>query len=116
MWTTHPSLDDAPALTVITDVLDPVLERLGFGPGSIANDASGGQVTFCRGNWDDDDECVDLVIDVEANPSWVIVDVRYWGFSSDRWHLAFRRDVALEAQVRELASTLPGQLGSTAGS
>jgi hypothetical protein len=29
------------------------------------------------------------VVDLEAMPEWRITDVRYWGYPSDRWHLAF---------------------------
>ena len=50
------------------------------------------------------------MLDLEASPDWHVVDVRYWGFTSDRWHLAFERDVELAEQVANLAKTLPDQL------
>jgi len=57
-----------------------------------------------------DDGCVDLVVDLEASPDWRITDVRYCGYPSDRWHLAFDRGADLAAQLRGLAHSLPGDL------
>jgi hypothetical protein len=37
---------------------------------------------------------------------WRITDVRYWGYTSDRWHLAFDSDGDLQAQLSGLARTL----------
>ena len=100
-------------------MLDPVLVPLGFMPAQAGASGSTGQVIFCRGTIDStsaDDGCVDLVVDVssvvEASPDWRIVDVRYWGNTCDRWHLAFERDAPLDEQLSELAATLPSQLGT----
>lgn len=66
---------------------------------------------FCRGFVDSTDGgCVDLVVDLEAMPDWRITDVRYWGYPSDRWHLAFDRDSDLPAQLSGLARALPDEL------
>lgn len=100
-----------PALDLVTSTLDPVLAPLGFIAGQAAASEEQGQIIFCRGDMDsEDDGCVDLVIDLKAVPDWRVVDVRYWGFSSDRWHLRFDRDAALPEQVAALAETLPEQL------
>jgi hypothetical protein len=113
-WTTFPLPDDRSSeLAPVGSVLDPVLVPLGFLPAQPGASGSTGQVIFCRGMIDStssDDGCVDLVLDVEASPDWRIVDVRYWGFTSDRWHLAFEGDAVLEVQLADLASTLPSQL------
>jgi hypothetical protein len=45
-----------------------------------------------------------------ARPAWRITDVRYWGFPSDRWHLAFDPDSDLPSQLSGLARTLPNEL------
>ena len=67
---------------------------------------------FCRGEIDSPDGgCVDLVLDLEATPGWLITDVRYWGFASDRWHLGFDRGARLADQLAGLAQTLPSDLG-----
>jgi hypothetical protein len=106
----HPGSGQGPPL--VTDVLDPVLTPLGFAPGQVSVDAKAGQVIFCRGAaGSPDGACVDLVLDVEATPSWRITDVRYWGFPSDRWHLDFDRAAALGDQLDGLARRLPGELG-----
>ena len=66
---------------------------------------------FCRGFVDSSDGgCVDLVVDLMAMPDWRITDVRYWGYPSDRWHLAFDADSDLPAQLYRLAATLPEEL------
>ncbi len=71
---------------------------------------------FCRGFVDNTDGgCVDLVVDLEAidlgaMPDWRITDVRYWGYPSDRWHLAFDADSDLPAQLSGLARTLADEL------
>lgn len=66
---------------------------------------------FCRGLVDSADEgCVDLVVDLDACPDWRIIDVRYWGYPSDRWHLAFDPDRDLPAQLSGLARTLLDEL------
>jgi hypothetical protein len=68
-------------------------------------------VIFCRGFVDSHDGgCVDLVVDLEAMPHWRITDVRYRGYPSDRWHLAFDPDSDLPAQLSGLTRTLPGEL------
>jgi hypothetical protein len=94
------------------EILDPVLTPLGFAPGQVGVDETGGQVIFCRGLIDSaDGGCVDLVIEIAAVPDWRITDVRYWGFPADRWHLDLDRDASLADQLARLASTLPGELG-----
>lgn len=100
-----------PALDQVATVLDPILTALGFAPGQTGASEGRGQVIFCRGLVDSSDgECVDLVLDLEATPEWRMTDVRYWGFPSDQWHLAFHRDRDLAAQLSELARTLPSEL------
>ena len=100
-----------PALDRVAAVLDPILTPLGFEPGSLGVSEGHGSVTFCRGLVDSTDGgCVDLVVDLEAMPEWRITDVRYWGFPSDRWHLAFDPDSDLPAQLSGLARTLPNEL------
>lgn len=96
----------------VATALDPVLVPLGFAAAQAGATESSGQVIFCRGDVDGvEDGCVDLVIDVERHDDdWRIVDVRYWGFTSDRWHLPFERDTTLALQLSDLARTLPGQL------
>lgn len=95
----------------MTSTLDPILVPLGFTAGQAGAMDRKAQVIFCRGDMDSqDDGCVDLVVDLEAVPDWRVVDVRYWGFPSDRWHLEFDRDCALPAQVAGLAERLPEQL------
>jgi hypothetical protein len=100
-----------PALDRVADALDPVLTPLGFAPGQAGASEGQGQVIFCRGDIDSSDGgCVDLVIDLEATPDWRISDVRYWGYPSDRWHLAFDAGGDLGAQLAGLARTLPREL------
>jgi hypothetical protein len=92
-------------------VLDPVLVPLGFAPAQSGASGRRAQVIFCRGLVDGiDDGCVDLVIDLAAAPDWRIEDVRYWGFTSDRWHLGFDAAAELADQLEQLARTLPDQL------
>lgn len=63
---------------------------------------------FCRGEvGSSDGGCVDLVIELKAVPVWRITDVRYWGFPSTTWHLAFESDADLSEQLANLAQTLP---------
>jgi hypothetical protein len=94
----QPPLD--PALDRVAITLDPILTPLGFAAGQAGASGGRGQVIFCRGLVDSTDGgCVDLVIDVEAVPEWRITDVRYWGYPSDRWHLAFDRQGDLQAQL-----------------
>jgi hypothetical protein len=101
------------ALQLAADVLDPVLAPLGFASGQVGATGGRGQVIFCRGVLDSEDGgCVDLVLDVEAVPDWRVVDVRYWGFPSDRWHLPFDRGVPFPDQLRDLARSLPDVLAS----
>jgi len=95
----------------IATFLDPVLVPLGFAPGQVGFNAPNGQVIFCRGLIDSvDGGCVDLVIDVESSTKWHITDVRYWGFTSDRWHMEFDKDAALPEQLVHLSQTLPAVL------
>ena len=100
-----------PALDRVASVLDPILIPLGFAAGQPSSSDGHGQVIFCRGFVDSSDSgCVDLVVDLEARPDWHITDVRYWGYPSDRWHLAFDSDGDLPAQLSGLARTLPDEL------
>lgn len=88
-----------------------MLVPLGFAAGQAGATESSGQVIFCRGDVGGvDDGCVDLVIDLARHHDWRIVDVRYWGFTSDRWHLPFDRDATLAHQLAGLARTLRGSL------
>lgn len=99
------------ALAQVATVLDPVLIPLGFAAGQTGASDGHGQVIFCRGLVDStDDGCVDLVVDLETTPDWRITDVRYWGYPSDRWHLAFDRDGNLPSQLSGLVRTLPDEL------
>lgn len=110
-WAAHPHDDRHPELDLVAEMLDPVLAPLGFTPGQAGAGDGSGQVIFCHGELrGPDDGCVDLVVDLEATPDWRIVDVRYWGFPSERWHLAFDRQGDLHRQLAELATTLPSQL------
>jgi hypothetical protein len=107
----HPVPPPDPVLERVAVVLDPVLIPLGFAPGQTGAEEGRAQVIFCSGEPDaTDDGCVDLVIDLEARPDWRITDVRYWGFPSDRWHLAFDRHSDLATQLASLAQTLPDAL------
>lgn len=110
--TSYPDADaGGEDLQQVTGRLDPVLRPLGFAPGQIGSQEGRGQVIFCRGFVDAvDDGCVDLVVDVEAMPEWRVVDVRYWGYPADRWHLGFDRDSPLAEQLRSLARSLPREL------
>jgi len=94
----------------VAEVLDPILVPLGFAPGQAGTDQRRGQVIFCS----TDGECIDLVIDVEAAPDWQIVDVRYWGFTSEHWHLDFITGAELASQLEHLARTLPAALADEA--
>ena len=111
-WAPHPDAASSnPALELVTSSLDPVLMPLGFAPGQAGATQSQGQVIFCRGDTDsEDDGCVDLVVGLEAAPEWRVVEVRYWGFPSDRWQLDFDSDATLLEQVKRLAERLPQQL------
>ena len=100
-----------PVLDRVAAALDPVLTPLGFAHGQVGATHGLGQVIFCRGDVDSaDGGCVDLVIDLEAIPDWHIADVRYWGYTAERWHLAFDADADLTAQLAGLANTLPDEL------
>ena len=100
-----------PAHNQVEEALDPVLVPLGFVAGQVGGDGARGQVIFCRGDiGTSDDACVDVVVDLEATPDWQITDVRYWGYTSDRWHLPFDADSELHAQLTSLARTLPNEL------
>lgn len=103
--------DRSSEIAEVAAVLDPVLVPIGFAPAQLGASGAGGQVTYCRGLRDSTDgACIDLVIDLVADPEWRIADVRYWGFTSDRWHLAFDRQATLSLQLADLAQTLPAQL------
>ena len=104
-----PPLD--PALDRVAAALDPIVLPLGFAAGQTGASNGHGQVIFCRGLVDStDDGCVDLVVDLETTPDWRITAVRYWGYPSDRWHLAYDPDGDLPSQLSELVRTLPDQL------
>ena len=113
-WAAFPIDERELPPSLIADVLDPVLIPLGFAAGQSGGADGSGQVIFCRGRpaepVDGDDGCVDLVLDLAAEPEWRIVDVRYWGFPADRWRLAFERDAPLIEQLSALSRTLPSQL------
>ena len=107
----HPIPPHESALDRVAAALDPVLAPLGFAAGQAGGAEGRGQVIFCRGDiGSSDGACVDLVVDLEATPEWRITDVRYWGYPSDRWHLAFDADRELDAQLTGLARTLPNDL------
>lgn len=100
-----------PILDEVAAVLDPVLSPLGFGPGQLGSSELEASVIFCRGDEaSDDGACIDLVIDLEPSPAWRVTDVRYWGFPSDRWHLAFPANGDLRTQLHVLSQTLPTEL------
>jgi hypothetical protein len=110
-FVSYPLPPHDPALDRATAVLNPILTTLGFAAGQAGAPGGACQVIFCRGLVDSTDGgCVDLVVDLEAMPEWRITDVRYWGYPSDRWHLAFARDSDLPAQLSGLARTLPDEL------
>jgi hypothetical protein len=100
-----------PAIDAVAEVLDPVLVPLGFAAGQTGAWGDQASVTFCRGlEYSTDDACVDLVVDLAAAPEWRIVDVRYWGFPAERWHLTFPPDGDLATQLAALAGTLTDEL------
>ncbi len=102
-----------PALSVVSEMLDPVLVPLGFAAGQTGSSGDHASVTFCRGSeHSTDDGCIDLVVDLAATPDWRVVDVRYWGFPSERWHLPFAHDARLHEQLEQLAHTLPDVLAT----
>lgn len=110
-WTAHPRGDGDPELASVAEILDPVLTPLGFTPGQARAVGGRGQVVFCHGTLvGPDGGCVDLVVDLEAAPEWRIVDVRYWGFPSERWHLDVDSHGELRHQLARLATTLPSHL------
>lgn len=110
-YVAHPLPPHDPVLDQVADALDPVLSPLGFAPGQLGAAEGRAQVIFCRGQIDSvDGACVDLVVDLEATPDWQIVDVRYWGFPADRWHLPFEAHGDLGSQLESLARTLPDTL------
>jgi hypothetical protein len=110
-FASYPVPPHDPALDRVAAALDPVLTRLGFAPGQPGGADGRGQVIFCRGDVDSaDGGCVDLVVDLEAMPDWRVTDVRYWGYSAERWHLPFDADADLAAQLAGLARTLPDDL------
>lgn len=98
-------------LNEVAKAIDPVLTPLGFAPGQLGSSKLEASVIFCRGDLDSDDgACIDLVIDLKPNPAWHITDVRYWGFPSERWHLACPADDDLLSQLDVLSQTLPTEL------
>ena len=110
-YVSHPVSPHDPALDRVAAVLDPILTPLGFAAGQTGTSDRHGQVIFCRGSAGGSEPgCVDLVLDLEARPDWRITDVRYWGYPSDRWHLAFDHGGDLPTQLSGLARTLPDEL------
>ncbi len=110
-FASYPVPPPDPAVERVAAVLDPILTPLGFAAGQTGASDGHGQVIFCRGVVDrTDDGCIDLVVDLEAMPDWRITDVRYWGYPSERWHLAFDPDGDLLTQLSGLAQTLPDEL------
>lgn len=109
----HPGVSrpDAAMEALVKEILDPVLVPLGFGAAQVGGDGERAQAIFCRGEIDGSDSgCVDLVLDLEAAPDWRITEVRYWGFTFDRWHLDFDRGAQLADQLAGLAQSLPPEL------
>ena len=108
-WSAHPDGGHPPELDEVAAALDPVLVPLGFAAGQAGAGDATGQVIWCRGAERSlDGGCVDLVADlVRADGAWRLVDVRYDGFPSDRWHLDLERDVPVEQQLAGLAARLP---------
>ena len=101
-----------PEVVAVSERLDAVLGPIGFAAGQAGVSGDESQVIFCRGEVEGvDDGCVDLVVELAAKPEWHITDVRYWGFPSDRWHLAVDREADLPGQVAGLVRTLPATLG-----
>jgi hypothetical protein len=110
-FTSHPAPRPDPVLDRVAAVLDPVLAPLGFARGQAGVAGGRAQVIFCRGErHSPDGGCVDLVVDLDAAPTWHITDVRYWGYPSERWHMAIDAERALESQLEGLACTLPHEL------
>jgi hypothetical protein len=110
-FASHPGPAPDPEVDRVAAVLDPILTSLGFARGQAGASEGHGQVIFCRGSAESaDGGCVDLVVDLEASPDWRIIGVRYWGYASDRWHLAFDPDGDLQSQLSDLARTLPDEL------
>lgn len=106
-WSAGVHVPGDPMLDEVADVLDPVLAPLGFARGQLGFSESEASVIFCRG---DDGACIDLVVDLRPHPAWRITDVRYWGFKSECWHLAFPANGDLGAQIAVLSRTLPTEL------
>lgn len=99
------------ALESVVAALDPILVPLGFAPGQPGQSGSSGQVVFCGGlEHSTDGGCVDLVVDLEADPDWHVIAVRYWGYPAHRWHLSLATSVNLPEQLVALAHTLPDEL------
>lgn len=99
------------AIAAVGRVLDPVLVPLGFAAAQRGWADESGQVIFCRGDVGSvDDGCIDLVVDLVATPAWHITEVRYGGFTADRWQLPFDVDADLATQLAGLARTLPETL------
>jgi hypothetical protein len=100
------------AIAAVGRVLDPVLLPLGFAAAQAGWSEDRGHVIFCRGDaGSPDGGCIDLVVDLVAAPAWRISEVRYWGFTADRWQLPFEADADLATQLDDLARTLPITLG-----
>lgn len=64
-----PANDRSSEIVEVAVVLDPVLVPLEFASAQIGASGSQGQVIYCRGLWDSTDGgCIDLVIDLVADP------------------------------------------------
>jgi hypothetical protein len=110
-YVAYPLPPPDPVLHRVAEVLDPVVIPLGFGAGQLGSADGRAQVIFCPGDHGrPEGACVDLVVDLEAAPDWRVVDVRFWGYTSDRWHLAFDTHGDLDAQLSGLARMLPDEL------
>jgi hypothetical protein len=110
-WASFPVPSADPVLDRITEVLDPVLVPLMFARGQIGASGAQGQVIYCSGLIDSlDGSCVDLVVELESTPDWLITDVRYAGFPSARMHLTVPSAPDLEGQLAALVTTVVTEL------
>ena len=111
LWSTFPMPPEPEAIAAVATALDPVLVPLGFAAAQGGWSDENGQVIFCRGDVGSvDDGCIDLVVDLVATPAWRISDVRYSGFTANRWQLPFDVDADLATQLEGLARSLPETL------
>jgi hypothetical protein len=110
-WPAYPLPPHDPALHRVAEVLDPILTPMGFTAGQLGSADLQAQVLYCRGLIDSlDGYCVDLAVDLHKCTTWLITDVRYYGFEGDRMHLSLRAEPDLESQLSQLARTIAGEL------